>query len=248
VIAILSPHLDDAVLSCWHVLVAPDEDVAVVNVFAGVPSDGASTGWWDRFTGFDDGRDAMEARRDEDQKALARAGSTAINLDFLDRQYRSDVLDAETLVDALREWLPHDARLLAPAALGVRPPGVEDEPGQPHSDHVAVRDAALRLAAADGLEILLYADLPHANHLGWPGWVTGDGAHGRVDEAWRETLGAIGIDETSGIPRRLTSDEFSAKADAVRAYATQVGAIECSFGRRLDDPDLLGCEIVWRVS
>ena len=247
-IAILSPHLDDAVLSCWHVLAAPGEDVVVVNVFAGVPPDGESAGWWDRFTGFDDGRAVMEARRDEDRNALARAGSTPINLDFLDQQYRSDVQDADALVNALRECLPHDARLLAPAALGVRPPGVEDEPGQPHSDHTAVRDAALRLAAADSLEIQIYADLPHANHLGWPGWVTGDGAHGRVDKAWRETLAAIGIDETSGIPYRLTSDEFAAKADAVRAYATQVDAMERAFGRRLDDPDLLDCEIVWRVS
>src|SRR3954468_1605952 len=52
---ILSPHLDDAVLSCWHVLTGPGE-VAVVNVFAGVPPAGAPVGWWDRLSGDGGGR------------------------------------------------------------------------------------------------------------------------------------------------------------------------------------------------
>ena len=36
---VLSPHLDDAVLSCWHVL-GREGDVRVVNVFTGSPEDG----------------------------------------------------------------------------------------------------------------------------------------------------------------------------------------------------------------
>ena len=248
-IAILSPHLDDAVLSSWHVLAAPGEDVVVVNVFAGVPAEGAAAGWWDRFSGFEDGQAVVQARRDEDHKALTRVGSTAINLDFLDRQYRVAPQDAGVLVDALRERLPNSARLLAPAALGMLPPGVEDGPGRPHSDHVAVRDAALQLAADDGFDVSLYADLPQASHLGWPGWVAANGrGDDRVDKTWRQSLGAVGIDATKGTPRRLTPDEFAAKSEVVRAYTTQTRAIQRAFGRRLDDPDLLGCEIVWRVS
>ena len=248
-IAILSPHLDDAVLSSWQVLATPGEDVVVVNVFAGVPVEGAAAGWWDRFSGFEDGRAVVQARRDEDHKALTRVGSTAINLDFLDRQYRAAPQDAGVLVDALRERLPNGARLLAPAALGALPPGVEDGPGRPHSDHVAVRDAALQLAADDGFDVSLYADLPQASHVGWPGWVAANGrGDGRVDKTWRESLGTVGIDATKGTPHRLTPDEFAAKSEVVRAYATQTRAIQRAFGRRLDDPDLLGCEIVWCVS
>jgi hypothetical protein len=44
-IAILSPHPDDAVLSCWHLLSDPGE-ARVINVFAGIPPPGR-TGWWD---------------------------------------------------------------------------------------------------------------------------------------------------------------------------------------------------------
>lgn len=35
-IVIVSPHPDDAVLSCWHLLDDPGQ-VSVINVFAGVP-------------------------------------------------------------------------------------------------------------------------------------------------------------------------------------------------------------------
>ena len=48
-VVILSPHLDDAVLSCWHVLSGP-ADVRVINLFAGLPALGAAPGWWDRRT------------------------------------------------------------------------------------------------------------------------------------------------------------------------------------------------------
>ncbi len=49
VAAILSPHLDDAVLSCWHLLEQPGE-LIVINVFAGVPEDGGRLAWWDQGT------------------------------------------------------------------------------------------------------------------------------------------------------------------------------------------------------
>src|SRR5947208_3206705 len=91
VIAILSPHLDDAVLSCWHLLAGPRE-VAVLNVFAGVPPAGEPAGWWDRLVGDPDADAAtvVRARRAEDRAALALAGRAATNLGFLDRQYRPD--------------------------------------------------------------------------------------------------------------------------------------------------------------
>jgi hypothetical protein len=46
---ILSPHLDDAVLSCWHTLAATGE-VAVINVFAAIPAPDQPLSWWDRIT------------------------------------------------------------------------------------------------------------------------------------------------------------------------------------------------------
>ena len=86
-VAILSPHLDDAVLSCWHVLTQPGE-VVVINVFAGAPEGRDTVAWWDRYTGATDSRDRVRERAKEDRTALSLAGRTAVNLDLLDEQYR----------------------------------------------------------------------------------------------------------------------------------------------------------------
>lgn len=87
VTVILSPHLDDAVLSCWHVLTQPGE-VAVINVFAGVPANADGRAWWDRYTGATDSAQRVRDRVEEDRRALALAGRGAVNLELLDDQYR----------------------------------------------------------------------------------------------------------------------------------------------------------------
>src|SRR5215211_5568302 len=127
VIAILSPHLDDAVLSCWHLLAGPGV-VAVVNVFAGVPPADAPVGWWDRLSRDGDGRSVVEARRVEDRAALALAGCEPVNLDFIDRQYRPDAQPPPALTDALRERLPAGALVLAPGAVTPMPGGAVVQP------------------------------------------------------------------------------------------------------------------------
>ena len=53
---VLSPHLDDAVLSCWHIL-GREDDVRVVNVFTGSPENGDGDYTWDRLTGSQDSVD-----------------------------------------------------------------------------------------------------------------------------------------------------------------------------------------------
>ena len=66
-VAILSPHLDDAVLSCWSLLDS-DDDVAVVTVFTGAPEPGfVST--WDADAGVDSAT-RMAQRIEENRKAL----------------------------------------------------------------------------------------------------------------------------------------------------------------------------------
>lgn len=86
---VLSPHPDDAVLSCWRLLTAAD-DVHVINVFTAAP-DASRVAWWDRLTGAVDGAERMRERLIEDQQALARAGRSAVNLGLLDGQHRRSV-------------------------------------------------------------------------------------------------------------------------------------------------------------
>ncbi|HWY90492.1 MAG TPA: PIG-L family deacetylase [Solirubrobacteraceae bacterium] len=236
---ILSPHFDDAVLSCWHVLASAGE-VLVVNVFAGEPPAGA-LGWWDRLAGASDSATAVRTRIEEDRQALALAGRTAVNLPFLDSQYRQGDQPPEEIVEALRGVLLAGARIYAPASLGDR-----------HRDHTAVRTAALALRA-EGADVVLYADLPHATVDGWPRWVLNGGSFADADpaaERWTTEL------ETTGIPvermdataHRLQAEAHAGKLDAVLTYSSQIAPLQQVFGSSLEDPQLLGFEVDWRLA
>jgi hypothetical protein len=239
---ILSPHFDDAVLSCWHLLAGAGE-VLVVNVFAGEPAAGV-LGWWDRLAGATDSAATVRMRIEEDRQALALAGRVAVNLPFLDSQYRqpdqaSEVDQAsEEIVEALRGVVVAGARIYAPASLGDH-----------HRDHTAVRAAALALHA-EGANLVLYADLPHATVFGWPPWVLDGGSStgaDRAGELWASQLRATGIpiERMVAAAHRLPADDHARKLEAVLAYRSQTGPLELLFGSSLEDPQLLGFEVAW---
>jgi LmbE family N-acetylglucosaminyl deacetylase len=235
---ILSPHFDDAVLSCWHVLASADE-VLVVNVFAGEPPVG-TVGSWDRLAGASDSTAVVRVRIEEDRRALALAGRTAINLPFLDGQYREPDQPPAEIVEALRGLPVASARLYAPASLGDH-----------HRDHTAVRAAALALHAA-GADVALYADLPHATVLGWPRWVLDGGSSTGVDptaERWASQLEATGTPVGRMVPTalRLSEKDYADKLKAVLTYGSQMPPLRSTYGPSLEDPQLLGFEVDWRL-
>lgn len=247
-IVILSPHFDDAVLSCWNVLTGPGE-VSVLNVFAAVPEPGTEVGYWDRLGDEHDPVAVVRERIAEDRRALALAGRQPTNLGFLDLQYRMSDQDHDELVEGIRAALPPAATLYAPVAVGGAAgplAGGLIPAGSPHPDHRAVRAAALTIAA-EGHDLVLYADLPHASRAGLPDWVS---ANGDADVAaeWARTLAGTGIalDAFEPAVHRLDESVFAAKLAAVRTYASQLEALEEMF-RDVDDPELLGYEVEWRL-
>lgn len=224
---VVSPHFDDAVLSCWHLLDG-DADALVVNVFSGAPPSGAPLGWWDGVTGATDAAARVRERLAEDRAALAVAGRPSIELGFLDGQHGRDPGDREAIESRLRELAADGSALAAPAGL--------DE----HEDHCIVRDAAVALRR-EGVEVVLYADLPHASVHGWPDMVL-DG-----DEAWQRPLCQVGVD-TAGLSlevHRLEPSDLRRKLSAVERYPTQLAALEHTFGTSALS-DALSCEAVWR--
>jgi LmbE family N-acetylglucosaminyl deacetylase len=237
-VAILSPHLDDAVLSCWHVLTQPG-DVIVVNVCAGVPGSLDGPAWWDRYTGATDSVKRARERVDEDRRALALAGRTGVNLDLLDAQYRQgDQLPAPP-TPQLERLLPPGAHLYAPAALAN------------HPDHALVRAAALELRTK-GFVVSLYADLPHATLHGWPAWVTDARASAVQDLAgamWEHWLAGTGIPpgEMAASAHELDPDAHARKLEAVRAYRTQLDGIRELAGGCLGDRERFGYEVTWEL-
>ena len=82
---VLSPHLDDAVLSCGRLL-ARCRGAVVATLFAGSPSPALSTNW-DCKSGYTDSDNAMTARRREDRAALESLGAVPFHCEILDGQY-----------------------------------------------------------------------------------------------------------------------------------------------------------------
>ena len=232
---ILSPHLDDAVLSCWHLLRGPGE-VEVINVFAGSPAPGTGASWWDEITGATDSAARMAERRAEDSAAFAIAGRTATHLDFLDEQYQPTDQPLERIVARLRELIDPGAVVYAPAALGF------------HGDHERVRAAALELAAS-GQAVRLYADHPHAVQRGWPSWIDGveTEAGRQVVAHWEQRLRPVDLAQDRPVIHHLDDAEQTEKLRAVSAYRTQIQALGRSFGDIKGFPTFPH-EFVWSLS
>jgi hypothetical protein len=204
---VISPHLDDAVLSCWHVLEAGN--ATVVSVFTAVPEAG-TTGWWDKLTGSDDSRTRVGERLGEDDRAMALAGTASVRLDLLDEQYRRNGA-TPPVAEALAEHLLDASEVYAPLGLFFS------------HDHELVRQAALGLRA----DTRLYADHPHAGIFGLPSWVDGRQGDLDVDAAWRHRMADAGLEPKALEPTVHVLDDhaFERKLAAVGSYSTQTPAL-----------------------
>jgi LmbE family N-acetylglucosaminyl deacetylase len=235
---VLSPHLDDAVLDCWGLL-SSAEDVAVVNVFAGVPEP-EPVPLWDAITGASDSAARVRDRHAEDAAALARARREPRNLTLLDAQYRRPPplrladLDAQIAAAA-----PRASRVHTTAGIGG------------HPDHVLARRYALSLAVR-GMPVTLCAELPYCVYHGWPHWVDGrePDRNRDVDPFWAQFLSDV-----PGMPplreasvRRLDDAAAHEKLAAMSTYATQWSALSYGGREMLADPEIHRYEVSWQVA
>lgn len=151
---IVSPHLDDAVLSCGQFL-AGRPDVIVATVFAGIPEDTITTAY-DRKCGFELSHEAMATRRREDEVAVMLLGGQHVHLPHLDDQYQ--LYDSrggeppENQVATVAKSLRNVVRKFRPEFI-VGPVGIQ------HPDHEVVRDAVLTLD--EDVPLYLYEELPY---------------------------------------------------------------------------------------
>lgn len=160
---VISPHLDDAALSC-ALFLAANPGSRVTTIFANGPSSVQPLPPWDRAARcFADGDDVMRTRREEDHKAAALVKATAIHLPYWDRQYRNErygyqEYEEKPLFDAVAEDLlrrspdPAVDGLVIPLGLG-------------HPDHRLAADVGLMLAENQPGPVFLYEELPYAVEL-----------------------------------------------------------------------------------
>ncbi len=246
-VVVISPHLDDAVLSAWVVL-RSSAPARVISCFAGVPP-GSAAGSWDAATGGDTGPASMARRRAEDVRALRRTATEVVHLDLLDSQYRTPS-DSEGLVDTLVTLLgPHleDAReVWLPAAVGG------------HEDHELTTRASLIATGGRPCRRFLYADLPYAGQPAWPATVTGGVRNAAVhllslatgtptpSSVWRAALTAV-PDGWADVVRvhKLTAPQRRQKWRAVREYRSQLRALRCGRRNVLRRRRVFAYEVYW---
>jgi LmbE family N-acetylglucosaminyl deacetylase len=221
---VLSPHFDDAVLSCAGWLEHhPGAVVATVcsgRPGRGVPADPA----WDALAGFVDADQAAEARGAEDREALGQLGAEQRRLGFLDGDYKAVVGRPHEEAGVSGSF---DAALIE--AVGrllddLRPQIVLFPLGLVHPDHVATRQAALAsLRARPELRALTYFDLPYAL------------AYGDAADRQIRSLRASGVDLSDAVRGEDTvrGEDSPAKERAAGCYRSQLPLLATVFGERL---------------
>jgi len=220
---VISPHLDDAVLSCFTRL--STEPTVVVTVLGGAPADTDLLAEYDRITGASSSRSRVFERVAEDQEALTGLATAVTRLPFLDAQY-GDRPSVREVADAVVINCQGADEVLFPAGLGG------------HVDHVLTRDACL-LAASNGLfgssRLIVYADYPYASeNAGWPRWVA-SGLAEQFDPSddWAGVMSVFTECGLSLTPKimRLSDDQVANKLDRAQTYRSQFAPLDGENGR-----------------
>jgi len=219
---VLSPHFDDAVLSCAQILAA-NPGSTVLTVFSGGPPSIDILTSWNAACGFALGDDVMGIRTAEDDAALATLGARGIRLGLWERQYRWGQPDVSrtlaTRLRYLRQQYRRESGLVAEGAEKLRTAIAATDLttwlmplGVTHPDHRLTRQICLRVARElPDRQWLVYEELPYSAEHG---------------NARRRALAAI---KRAGFQLQPAPYEPDADQDRKRAalahYASQLKAL-----------------------
>ena len=198
----VSPHLDDAVLSCGR-LMARHEGATVVTALAGSPASWDELTGWDAACGFMTGDNVVAARLSEDRAALGVVHARQRSVNGLDDQYGPQLGRGGIIRAGIESALTE-----------IEPRGCAIPLGLQHPDHIEVRRVALLVADAPWSTVwTVYEDLPYGPN---------DPSGKFHDEAFAAFADAGFL--LSELRPDLDST-MRIKAAAVECYASQVGAL-----------------------
>jgi LmbE family N-acetylglucosaminyl deacetylase len=197
---VVSPHLDDAVLSAGCLLAAHPGSVVATVLTADRPPHQPPTEW-DCASGLDEpGVNPPGVRRREDRGALEVLGAAPCWLDVLESQYGGEP-DVDTISSILAGVLESH-----PAAPAVMPLGLW------HEEHTVVHRACRRLFEADPTRTwFAYADVPYR------------GVDGRQHLADR--LAELQRSGLNLVPQPVPAEGLRSKCFALAHYRSQLRAL-----------------------
>jgi LmbE family N-acetylglucosaminyl deacetylase len=254
---VLSPHLDDAVLSTWHALVSSGE-VRVITVFAGIPEPGFVTAL-DRTRGATEAAALMKRRREDDRAVLALAGRRPTHADLLEVNYQA--VDVPEVQDAIERDPTRYVEIVAAAdGLGTPVDAIEEAVGDwltgdvvyaplgigRHPDHRDVARLGLRLARR-GRAVRFYADFPYVVRYGLPSWLGGGQNSVRADAQIEDAFAALpaASRDFDRFIVELTTDEVDKKITAFRRYETEFSLVDADFASATSDRERMRREVYW---
>lgn len=227
----LSPHLDDVVLSCGgtiHQLTARGDQVVVLTVMAGEPSDNlpdtpllkAIRERWGA------GHQLVSARRREDLRAARQLGAKVVHLPMLECLFRTarsgdgtrtalypledSVFGDYQKADELRVLLLESQSCVREGVVTIYAPLCADH----HIDHRLVRDWALVLTGARNAPTLkFYGEFPS---------IQNKMALNRVMLFYRQEMPALSFAQENIV---LSEDDVAAKIRAIRSYESHLGVL-----------------------
>ena len=210
----LSPHLDDAALSCGGQIfqrTQAGEAILILTIMAGDPPDGTFSAFAQELHDrWELANDMVTARRDEDIHACYILGADYLHWDIPDCIYRADAQTNEPFYpvwdkvidrihpqeEQLMQQLAEQFATLPPAAQILTPLGVGN-----HVDHQIVRAAAERCWAN---KLFYYEDYPYV----------------QTTDTWENKF--LGEKNWQATQIALTPKALNVKADAIMAFASQV--------------------------
>lgn len=218
----LSPHLDDAALSCGGLIRQQSRaglSVAVLTIFAGGPRSEARSPFASALeTRWSAQGDAIAMRRQEDREALAVLGAEPIHWPYEDAIYRVHPRTAEP-VYADRDAIFGNVSARDPVRMNALAAEIRNlwrAAGRPrvyamlaagrHVDHQIVQRAVLRLVARGRLDVVWYEDYPYAED----------------QEAVRQAVDGLSAGELCPQIARLAEEDVAAKCDAIACYRSQI--------------------------
>ncbi len=225
--SVISPHLDDAVLSCWHRLSQPGTQV--VTIFTGVPPQRKPSAW-DVAAGFSTPEEAINVRIMENVAALRGTPSVAINLDYIEHAYNKNPPDVDQITEDVLRTADSEAVFIAAAGIGQYLRRV-------HPDHEATRLVGKRLMEL-GQAVLFYADIPYIlprfRYADWPARLSLDGV--------KKKLGVNVVSE----PYELSEEQRARKWQALQVYSSQFPMLREGFRHALIKPESYRWEVIFR--
>jgi LmbE family N-acetylglucosaminyl deacetylase len=247
VIAVLSPHIDDAALSVgafMHRRARLGARVLAVTVLANDPAlTHAQPGSWDRVCGFPTAGTAARVRREEDRRACARLGATPVWLPYGDHTYDRGGTDAQVWESVAAAIADADEVLV---------------PGYPltHPDHRWIANLVLSRRNELRGRMALYAEQPYAagSIIRWRTAAPETQRIARIADAGRflrrlltggDSLdsrleaGDARLDGITWHIARASAGDRRAKATAIKSYSSQL--------RHVGIAPLVGARVYERV-